>query len=254
MRAAVAAAAISAVGALVAAILPVLLDGNTAQPRQNNESSPSASLGANRALVQSVDLVTREGDLHKPTLMEITIHNTGGARAVISRVILTARDDVTIIDKCTTEGAGGLPVSGTYDLQLPRIVSAGQEFQVPISQQAAADEADRFALRVQIADAKKLQWSMYRFDVELAVGANADRVRVGTALLSLPGPPDPKSAGIYWNAQFENGEINLANNLDPQGVKRAEECMRSNTARIREFLNRPDVRSQELEALYQDLR
>jgi hypothetical protein len=259
VQATVAAAVIAAVASITAAAIPLLRSGDGSKADKPSKGIESGALvrspSAGPAL-KSIDLVIRDpmwkGETLVPPAAEITVHNVGGRRSVATRLDVTVEDSA-VINACHTEG-GAVELSATYDLTLPLQPAAGTEFRVPISQQQAADEADRFALRLGVAqkdESKKMY--VYRLTFALEADGNPERLPVGSAVVSLPWTPDNRDAAYYWSKQFEDG----TNSLDWLGAAeaaRTTQCMKSQSLVLGKLLAAGGELSPELAAVKSELR
>ena len=94
---------------------------------------------------------SRQTEDSKPRI-EVRLQNTGNRRSVLTSAILTVRKEVVV--RPSSLGAG-LLLSTTYDVRLPNRAAEGQTVEIPIDQQLAADEADRFAFNLGLEDPGK---------------------------------------------------------------------------------------------------
>ncbi|WP_328366614.1 hypothetical protein [Micromonospora zamorensis] len=94
------------------------------------ESHGSAPNPSAEPALKAIDILARDsawkGEEFLPTAVEITLHNRGVRRSVVTRAVVTVEDS-SEIDACATEGSG-LPLSNKYDLTLPLDPAAGEEF------------------------------------------------------------------------------------------------------------------------------
>ena len=130
-----------------------------------------------------------------PTV-EVTLQNTGARRAVLNGARFTVRG-FGVLEECYLRFGAPLEVSATYDVVLPLRPRIGQSVVVPVSQQLAADEADRIAFRVgnpELGPATKIGY-VYLLEVSLLHGPNRAQIRLGRAVVSLPGTPSSAVVG-----------------------------------------------------------
>jgi hypothetical protein len=205
--------------------------------------------------VKPVDLVVRDGRLTDtgslPATLSIAILNTGHSRSVVTRIHLTVVNSM-VVEPCDVEG--GLEVSGSYDIELPDESPVGTEFSVPISQQVAADEADRFIVRIGLkTNSLTPIWPFYRLKVALEANGNPTRIPVGTVAFFLPNLPNNTDAGTYWSAEFATGKRPLPAYPEPT-INQIVKCMKQNSLILKRLLAQPGERSAELIALASDLR
>ncbi|MEU7903337.1 hypothetical protein [Actinoplanes sp. NPDC049118] len=132
----------------------------------------------------AIDLVVRDpqltgdpGDVEAestPPAVEITVHNRGSRRSVITRIAATVEDSA-VIERCDAQG-GAVPVSATYDFTLPPRPANGSVLQVPVSQQQGPDEADRVALRLG-TDKRESRTSVHLYRLRFELVADGQEVR-----------------------------------------------------------------------------
>jgi hypothetical protein len=256
--------AIATFAALIVAVLAAVPDwremllGDDPSPAGKPISAPSRtqdqSVSAGSA-VDPIDLVVRDPIYNDqgvtPPTVEITVHNKGAQRSVITRAVVTVEDS-TLIPPCSTEG-GAVPLSATYDLTLPLDPAVGTALRVPVSQQQAPDEADRFALRVGIpnlGESKRLYG--YRLRFELEADGSSGKLLVGTAVMVLPWSPDNSDAGYYWSDDYESGKTSL----DWLGEDAASisQCMKNNSALLKRLISAGTELSPELSHVNADIR
>jgi hypothetical protein len=139
--------------------------------------------------LQHVDLIARNGISNHPGL-ELLVENRGVGRAVISRAEIKILR-VLPIPICFTQG--GLGVSEEYGVQLPPDAAPGETIEVPLHQQVAANQADRFRIELGVQEPEEGQALKGDYLFELAVGIVHDGrnrpLGMGTALISLPRVP-----------------------------------------------------------------
>jgi len=202
---------------------------------------PSSTYPTDTSAVSALDLVVHDprntGDPDDfdapltPPAVEITVHNRGTSRSVITRVAVTV-EDAAVIPRCDAQG-GSVPVSATYDVVLPPRPAPGDVFRVPVSQQQAADEADRFALRFGTSErATPTAVHLYRLRFDLEADGSKTRIPAGTAVLTLP-LSLREGDGYFWSEIYDSGQVEIDS---APGVDEILTCMRTNSKTIQRVL------------------
>ncbi|MFY1683582.1 hypothetical protein ACN265_18785 [Micromonospora sp. WMMD730] len=195
-------------------------------------------------------VVRDEAIVDTPPSVEITVQNVGDQLVVTRNLVLVVQESL-LIKECATEG--NLPLSATYDLELPQRADPGVEFKTDINQEIKPNEADRFALKLRVPeDPTGISWSFYRLAVFIEVGLTLERVPIGSAVLALPAVPLGSGVTV-WNERFKNDKDRLEF-LGPGRRAEVETCLHDNSTRLKRFLSQPGERSPELRALERELR
>lgn len=206
-------------------------------------------IGNKKAAVEIKSVVVRE-DVDT-VAMEFTVYNAGGSRGLITAAKFVVQDYM-LLPACAT--GGDIPISSTYDLILPPMVEVGQVFQIPLSQQTAADEADRFAVRAQLSDKPEtIAWPFYRLAVSFEIDGGQEYLDAGNVMFALPNAPIPAGMGSYWGQDhYMNLEESLyyLNEEEREAVKA---CMQSNSQNLRDFFDAEGNRPNEFEVIEADL-
>lgn len=214
--------------------------------------------------IKTVDLVLRDprwkggaelpgpADARIPLTAEVTVHNRGQRRTVISRLVITVVE-AKVIEACATEGE--VPISETYSFALPVDAPPGAVFRVPVSQQQQPDEADRFAVQLGLAGSPITAASyIYRLRFELEVGSESKRVPVGTAVVALPESPDNDAAAYYWGRSYQDGVRSLQGlEYSPAEAARVRACMERQASTLKQLLSAPAELSPALTRVQGDL-
>jgi hypothetical protein len=146
---------------------------------------------------------------------------------VITRVAVTV-EDAAVITRCAVQGES-VPVSATYDVVLPPRPTPGDVFRVPVSQQQAADEADRFALRFGTSErATPTAVHLYRLRFDLEADGSKTRIPAGTAVVTLP-LSLREGDGYFWSEIYDSGQVEI--DSEP-GMDEILTCMRTNSKTI----------------------
>jgi type II secretory pathway pseudopilin PulG len=169
--------------------------------------------------------------------VEITLHNTGSQRSIITRARFTIQHFVPI-SSCVVP-TSKLDVSSTYDIELPTKSSVSQTIEVPVSQQLAEDEADKIAFRfgspISPGHSDGLQEaSIYQLGVSLVHDNKKDPIDAGIVIISVPGLPE-----ALWTVAS-----------DPNLTTYCKQRLQSNTAAVQAMLALPGERSSELANLF----
>ncbi|WP_199516899.1 hypothetical protein [Nucisporomicrobium flavum] len=245
LSALVALASFAALGVGVLAAVPdwrdMLSSGDPPPAVQALRPEAPSSYPVETAAVRALDLVVRD-PLHTgepddpdapltPPAVEITVHNSGTRRSVITRVGITV-EDTAVISQCGAQG-NSVPVSATYDVVLPPAPAAGDVFRVPVSQQQAADEADRFALLLGTSErATPTAVHLYRLRFDLEADGSRTRIPAGTAVVTLP-LSLREGDGYFWSEIYDSGEATVP---DSPGVEETVACLRDNSRTIKRVL------------------
>src|ERR1700683_1123848 len=109
-----------------------------------NMLSPAQAHVTKRApQIEPVSLQMPEHGPGEKSEVQIILHNVGNERSIIKRAVVRIlhSDQVHL---CFSQGSLGL--SESYAVTLPDSPAPGQTVEVPLHEQLASDEADRFAL------------------------------------------------------------------------------------------------------------
>jgi hypothetical protein len=120
--------------------------------------------------------------------IEIRLKNNGDQRTYLTSAIFTVRKQIVI----TPCGLGaGVPISGSYEVVLPRRSAPGEKVEVPIDQQIGPDEADRFVFRVgpELSERDLGLTLVYQLDIAVRHDGSDEPAGVGQAVIALPGSP-----------------------------------------------------------------
>lgn len=201
-------------------------------------------------LVSHLTASKKTTDLHvvsfvvKDSGFEVTLHNTGDQRSIITQVILTVRrfEDLPF---CNSQGA--VPLTGNYGVVIPINPAPGEVIRVPISQQAGPDQADRFEVRLQISrNAETEDAFLYQFDIAFLHDTDAQALEAGKIVLLSAGN------ALFWTKSYA-AEGSAAFSWLGSLASKVINCMKSNTTRVRESLSWQGQHSQLLYQLAQTL-
>jgi hypothetical protein len=116
--------------------------------------------------------------------VEVRLRNTGERRTFITDAVVTIRKMIAV-PPCGV--GGGIEVSNTYDVVVPRHATDGDSVGFPINQQIAPDGVDRFVFTVgHDRDAGEV---VYQLDLAVRHDNEKEPLEVGRVLIALPGAP-----------------------------------------------------------------
>jgi hypothetical protein len=239
-----------ALAAVVVAVITAVLGGSGGgAPPAPGPSSPD---------LQGISLVVRNDvDSDRKPGLEVLLDNAGMGRSVISgaTVEVLRMDPLPL---CFTQGE--LPLGGHYGAQLSTEAEPGEVVEVPLHQQLAADEADRFLIALGLTgdeegDGGELPGLyLFELDVSLTHDGAPRPLHLGRALVSLPAPPYRST--YFWGddtARF------LRTYLHSDGLSEREfwavpmRCWTANTEALRRGLSGSAARSPQLAAIGAEL-
>jgi hypothetical protein len=87
------------------------------------------------------------------------------------------------------EGGNPLDPTRVYPFGLPAQPSRGASVEIPVSQQVAADEADRFTIPLTGGDTSGTEVELLHVAVGVLHDAHPTPLSAGMAVVALPGPP-----------------------------------------------------------------
>lgn len=206
-----------------------------------NMLSPAQAHVTKRApQIEPVSLQMPEPGPGEKSEVQIILHNVGNERSIIKRAVVRIlhSDQMHL---CFSQGSLGL--SESYDVTLPDSPAPGQIVEVPLHEQLASDEADRFALSFRpepptTAEATTQGPTIYLYQLELLLLHDVSNtpVRLGKVLLALPMAPEPEE--FYWASKLESPSVR-ASGLSTWGAgyyAKLMPCWRSNSLVLRQFL------------------
>jgi len=194
-------------------------------PTTGKPSQTTGSAGVRSSGLEVVDLVPCDSRI------EVSMRNIGRLVSVVKQAEFRIRAMQTIETHCHGPGAA-LPISQTYDLQLPADDGVGQVVGVTVRQQLKPNKADAFAFSVGLAGARGDEDPrLYQLDVLIYHDREPKPIEAGTIVLAVGSP---------GRVSFEPAE-------DADSQER--ECVRKNVQALRTMLALDGVRSRELEEL-----
>lgn len=159
------------------------------------------------AQLEPVDLIARNGLAPARPALELMVHNSGRAAALLSRVRIEVIS-VKELPLCYTQG--DFPTSERYGVQLPTEADPGTVVVSPLHQEVRAGENDRFRLDIGVSppngeDHEPLA-GLFLYEVGVSVLHDGDdeALDMGTALLSVPALP---IATLYFLTEGEFAKL-----------------------------------------------
>ncbi|HEX3241282.1 MAG TPA: hypothetical protein VHR18_14235 [Solirubrobacterales bacterium] len=233
--------------AVVSVVVAVIALGNGSDESGTSDAAPSK--------LTVVDLMVRDAERSpqpRPHL-EITLHNTGGKRAVIDGARVTVQR-IFELRRCASQD--DLPLTNTYGMSLPAEARAGQAFETPLHQQVGPDEADRFAIGFHTRPPADSPSSIFLFQIDIALRNDGPRpvLPIGTAVVALPELP---LVGEYFWDRSTAEVIRGFAVTEPDYVRYLQRfampCWRSNTKALRQASSGSARHSALLEQISADL-
>jgi hypothetical protein len=202
--------------------------GEPCAPAEQGPSPTARSAPLRSSGLEVVDLLPCDSRI------EISMRNIGRQVSVVKRAEFRVRAMQTIDTHCRGAGAA-LPISQTYDLQLPAYDGIGQVAGVTVRQQLKPNEADAFAFSVGLTGAR--------------LGDEDPRLYQLDALVYHDSEPKPIEAGTIILAVSTPGLAAFIPSEDADSQER--DCTRSNVEALRTMLSLGGVRARDLEELGQ---
>jgi hypothetical protein len=229
------------VGAVLAAVTVALNFGPA--------GSSSHAMSGRAPRLQSIDLVVHNNLDPAHSRIEVILHNVGTGRSIVKGVVLHILH-VTQLGICTTQG--DLPLSETYDVLLPSHPSPGQNITVPLHEQLASDEADRFALSPAVSgdtteELPKVSRHIYIFQLNLSILHDTDTapVNAGDVLIALPNVPTVDEYFLTKEHVTPSFRAKRMRQFGANYFTEFEPCWRANALKIKLALALPGERSEE---------
>lgn len=211
----------------------------------NRQPSSSPKLELDSVEVQAANKAYASSDGTK-TLSEkvyFSLRNTGSQLAII-RAVSIRIDYFVRLPICFTQG--DLPTTGHYTANLPLNPRLGSVINVPVSQQAPPDSADRFEIKLRIPPDLKESIYMYRLHLSLLYDNRKLPVDAGDVLVSLPYDPTPQQ--YVWNRTYQAKHGKPMYFMGRQ-ITEISKCMIANSKKVRSLLSLSGIRSPGLASL-----
>jgi hypothetical protein len=198
------------------------------------------------------------GGTSGPAMLDVTVHNLGRRRAVLTGVRMTMRDFLYLPD-CYT--AGTVEPSRPYPVTLPDNPPSGAVMTIPLHEEVGADQVDRFTVGLHgpVRTAKGPRGSypvggtfLYRFGAALTADVQ-ENLPLGTAIVATP--LDPHPSGQVWNPddpqRVAEWKQHIAGSspidLNTPDMQASMRCLDSNSRALKTLLARPGRRSDTLD-------
>jgi hypothetical protein len=199
--------------------------------------------------IESVDVEVPNPGRSERSEVQVILHNVGNERTIAKRVIVHILH-AAHVTLCFSQGTLGL--SERYNVQLPYFPTPGQIVEVPIHEQLAAEEADRFALSFGFEPGGVAgRPSIYLYQLELTVlhDLSPVPVRLGKVLLALPSSPE--SDEFFWTKELGTASARRrSTSVWGAGYyAKLMPCWRSNSLVLKQFLALAGERSPALSAV-----
>jgi hypothetical protein len=202
----------------------------------------------------NVDLIVHNGDEGEsgPPRVEVVLHNAGTGRSIVTRATFHILH-VVELTQCFTQG--GFPLSGNYDVVLPRDPKAGQTVTVPVHEQLTGDEADRFTLSLaeesetqsgQSLEGGPLHVYVFQLEVSLKHDGSAKFDKLGKILVAVPTIPELEGFFLTKQILSPAGRAQRLKSWGPTFFPMFAACWRENTVKLREILRLPGERAERL--------
>jgi hypothetical protein len=175
--------------------------------------------------------------------VEFQLRNTGNQLAIIRAVSMRV-EYFARIPVCFTQG--DLPTTGRYAANLPLHPKLGSVINVPVSQQAPPDSADRFAIALRIPPDLDESIYLYRLHLSLFYDNLRTPVDAGHVLVSMP--YDPTSQQYVWSRAYQADHGKRIEFMG-KAITQITTCMINNAKRVRSLLSQPGSRSLGLASL-----
>jgi hypothetical protein len=212
---------------------------------RNEFASGHGTKRASRIEAVSVQVPDPSADSERSEV-QIILHNVGNERTIIKRAVIRILHAAQV-HLCFSQG--GIGLSGNYDVTLPDSPAPGQIVEVPLHQQLAGDEAERFALSFRAepsATAEGPTIHLYQLELSLLHDESDTPVRLGKVLLALP--LSPESDEYYWASELESPSTRaqLVSSWGAGYYSKLMPCWRSNSLVLHHFLALDGERSPSL--------
>jgi hypothetical protein len=194
-----------------------------------------------------VDVRVKNGEWDPMPQLDVTLHNVGTGRAVLTGARIVVRK-VTALPTRYTQG--DLPVTGRYGVLLPPHPAS---VDVPLHQQIGADRADRLVLRLRASrrslhlDQFPPRLLVYQLQLTISDDGGGRPLDAGLALVSVPSAPI--QSVNFWPADPETQAGLLKSFGASAPPANVLACWQANTSALRAILDKPGKRSPELAAL-----
>lgn len=238
--------------ASIAAVVTLLL-GVTSNSSGDNTLQPQTAtykLPPREPKLRNIDVAVLNGPTGKPRV-EVILHNVGTGRSIVTRASFRILH-VAELTECFTQG--GMSLSNDYDVILPPNPTPGESITIPVHEQLAGDEADRFALS--LAESSETaagqqtygKAHLYVFQLALSIHHDGDPVpdRLGNVVISVPTIPQLEGYFLTKAMVSPAGRAQRLESWGPTFFSEYASCWRENALELEQILALPGERSQEL--------
>jgi hypothetical protein len=198
------------------------------------------------------------GGTSGPVMLDVTVHNLGRRRAVLTGVRMKIRDFL-YLPECYT--AGTVEPSKPYPLTLPDNPTSGAVMTIPLHEEVGADQVDRFTVDLhgpsRTAAGPRGRYPLggtflYRFGAALTADVQKN-LSLGTAIAATP--LDPYPSGQVWNpddpqrvAKWKQDIAGSSSiDLSTPDMQASMRCLDTNSRALKALLARPGRRSDSLD-------
>jgi hypothetical protein len=246
---------LGALGTAGLGVVGVVLGSVLSSQAQRVVPPPSVST-APHLVVDRVSLTAADTQLSGNTLMitpfrvDMTLLNTGSGVAVINDARLVIEQFVTL-PICAAQGY--LSTSHAYNGTMPADPKPGQVIDIPLSEEIAANDADRFDLDLGLPH-DKLSGNVYLYRVQLYLTYNANTapLDVGNLLINLP--VLPAAGEYYWSSYYSAQPGIISGMVAAPYIPAYKRCVTNNTYALHSVLSLPSLQPTALAAILPTLR
>lgn len=222
---------------LLSAAAVLVVSPSPAAPKHAVLPRPGSKLSLSQ--LQVVD-----AGVHHPTELDITVHNTGGRRAVLDRLVLTV-NHFAYLPQCVF-GSSLEPSRITYPVTMPDRPRAGQRVSVVLHEEVGPDQVDRFQVKLHAPPLRRAPGGpapavfAYQLDASVTSDVEPRPLALGPAIVTVDHAPtrnvEAWDVGDPGRAQ-DPGIRDLV-----VGDPAARRCLDRNSARLASLLALPGAR------------
>jgi hypothetical protein len=246
---------LGALGTAGLGVLGVVL-GNVLSSQAQRVVPPPSLSTTPRLEVDRVTLTAASTQLNgnsltiTPFKVDMTLLNTGSGVAVINDARLVI-DQFVKLPLCAAQGY--LDTSHAYIGTMPVDVKPRQVINIPLSEEIAANAADRFDLILGLPR-KQLSSTVYLYRVQLYLtyNVNTGPIDVGNLLINLP--VLPAAGEYYWDSYYSTQPGIISGMVATPYIPEYKRCVINNTHALYSVLSLPSFRPTTLAAILPALR
>jgi hypothetical protein len=240
---------VTAVGGIVVTVVGGLLIAYIQNVTGVNKSTPQ--VGLDQLSVSPGDTDLRHSPLGRGTAFEIDIKllNTGTQTAVINDARLVIEKFVKV-PVCASQG--GFPATGSYGATMPTDPRPGKVVQVPVSQLAPSNGADRFNIRLRIPTQYTRGGTVYLYLVRIYLNYDSRNkpLNAGRVLVDLPYDPT-WAGGYFWTKYFAQHPNYFS--FEGHYAPEIERCLIKNSHKLHSILSSSAIRTHALTIIPSEL-